>query len=669
MKEKDAEKRIERLRETINHHRYLYHVLNKEEISSSVLDSLKKELYDLESDFPHLVTPDSPTQRVEGKPLKEFKKVKHYRPMLSFQDAFSESDMEDFEKRIKRITDEEIDYFCELKIDGLAVELLYEDDVFVNGSTRGNGIIGEDVTQNLKTIEAIPLKLRGNKKRSVVVRGEVFISKKEFLKLNKEREKEGLPLYANPRNIAAGSIRQLDPQIPAKRKLDFFAYDLVADRKKKEIVTPFEAKTHQEKHELLREMGFKTVDREEYCRDLKEVFQFYKKIERERDGYLYQIDGIAVFVNDNNLFEDLGVAGKAPRGGIAYKFALEQGATIIEDVLFQVGRTGTVTPVAVLKPIFLGGVTISRATLHNEDEIKRLGIRIKDTVVVGRAGDVIPQVLKVLTELRTGKEKKIIFPSFCPLCKSKLVRPEGEARWYCKSKKCKGTRKEKIYHFVSKKGFDIDGLGKKAVEKLFSENIISSPADIFYLKEGDLLPIERFAEKSVGNLIKAIEEKKRIPLSKFLQAISIPYVGEKAARDLSYNFKTLENIIKAPLEKILVIKDIGPVTAENVYNFFKDEKNLELIDSLKKAGVIIEKEERSLKLEGQIFVLTGTLKTIKREEAEDKISKLGGRASSSVSKNTDYVVVGDNPGIKAEKGKKLGVKIISEEEFKKVLSS
>lgn len=669
MKEKDAEKRIEKLRETINHHRYLYHVLNKEEISSSVLDSLKKELYDLESDFPHLVTPDSPTQRVEGKPLKEFKKVKHYRPMLSFQDAFSESDMEDFEKRIKRITDEEIDYFCELKIDGLAVELLYEDDVFVNGSTRGNGIIGEDVTQNLKTIEAIPLKLRGNKKRSVVVRGEVFISKKEFLKLNKEREKEGLPLYANPRNIAAGSIRQLDPQIPAKRKLDFFAYDLVADRKKKEIVTPFEAKTHQEKHELLREMGFKTVDREEYCRDLKEVFQFYKKIERERDGYLYQIDGIAVFVNDNNLFEDLGVAGKAPRGGIAYKFALEQGATIIEDVLFQVGRTGTVTPVAVLKPIFLGGVTISRATLHNEDEIKRLGIRIKDTVVVGRAGDVIPQVLKVLTELRTGKEKKIIFPSFCPLCKSKLVRPEGEARWYCKSKKCKGTRKEKIYHFVSKKGFDIDGLGKKAVEKLFSENIISSPADIFYLKEGDLLPIERFAEKSVGNLIKAIEEKKRIPLSKFLQAISIPYVGEKAARDLSYNFKTLENIIKAPLEKILVIKDIGPVTAENVYNFFKDEKNLELIDSLKKAGVIIEKEERSLKLEGQIFVLTGTLKTIKREEAEDKISKLGGRASSSVSKNTDYVVVGDNPGIKAEKGKKLGVKIISEEEFKKVLSS
>lgn len=669
MKEKDAEKRIERLRETINHHRYLYHVLNKEEISSSVLDSLKKELYDLESDFPHLVTPDSPTQRVEGKPLKEFKKVKHYRPMLSFQDAFSESDMEDFEKRIKRITDEEIDYFCELKIDGLAVELLYEDDVFVNGSTRGNGIIGEDVTQNLKTIEAIPLKLRGNKKRSVVVRGEVFISKKEFLKLNKEREKEGLPLYANPRNIAAGSIRQLDPQIPAKRKLDFFAYDLVADRKKKEIVTPFEAKTHQEKHELLREMGFKTVDREEYCRDLKEVFQFYKKIERERDGYLYQIDGIAVFVNDNNLFEDLGVAGKAPRGGIAYKFALEQGATIIEDVLFQVGRTGTVTPVAVLKPIFLGGVTISRATLHNEDEIKRLGIRIKDTVVVGRAGDVIPQVLKVLTELHTGKEKKIIFPSFCPLCKSKLVRPEGEARWYCKSKKCKGTRKEKIYHFVSKKGFDIDGLGKKAVEKLFSENIISSPADIFYLKEGDLLPIERFAEKSVGNLIKAIEEKKRIPLSKFLQAISIPYVGEKAARDLSYNFKTLENIIKAPLEKILVIKDIGPVTAENVYNFFKDEKNLELIDSLKKAGVIIEKEERSLKLEGQIFVLTGTLKTIKREEAEDKISKLGGRASSSVSKNTDYVVVGDNPGIKAEKGKKLGVKIISEEEFKKVLSS
>jgi DNA ligase (NAD+) len=668
VKEKDVEKRIEKLRETINHHRYLYHVLNKEEISSSALDSLKKELYDLESEFPHLITPDSPTQRVEGKPLKEFKKVRHYRPMLSFQDAFSESDMEDFEKRIKRITNEEIDYFCELKIDGLAVELIYENDIFINGSTRGDGIIGEDVTQNLKTIDSIPLRLYGDKKRSVVVRGEVFISKKEFLKLNKEREKEELPLYANPRNIAAGSIRQLDPQVPAKRKLDFFAYDLVADKDKGEVIAPFGAETHQKKHKELREMGFKTVDREKDCKDLKEVFEFYKKIEKERDSYSYQIDGIAVFINNNKIFENLGIAGKAPRGGIAYKFALEQGTTVIEDVVFQVGRTGTITPVAVLKPLSLGGVTVSRATLHNEDEIKKLGVKIKDTVIVGRAGDVIPQVVKPLIELRTGKEKKIIFPSLCPLCNSKLVRAKGEARWYCKSKKCKGTRKERLYHFASQKGFDIEGLGKKVIEKLFEEKIISTPDDIFSLKEGDLLPIERFAEKSVKNLIQAIKERKKIPLSKFLQAISVPYVGEGAARALSYHFKTIENIIAASPEDILEINDIGPVTAESVHNFFKEEKNLELLKKLKNVGVVIEKEERSKKLEGKIFVITGTLTTIKREEAEEKISRMGGRASSSVSKNTDYLVMGENPGSKAEKAKELGVEIINEEEFKKMLS-
>lgn len=668
MKEKDVKKRIEKLRETIDHHRYLYHVLNKEEISSSVLDSLKKELYDLESEFPHLITSDSPTQRVEGKPLKEFKKVRHYRPMLSFQDAFSESDMEDFEKRIKRITNQEIDYFCELKIDGLAVELIYEEDIFINGSTRGDGMIGEDVTQNLKTIESIPLRLYGDKKRSVVVRGEVFISKKEFLKLNKEREKEQLPLYANPRNIAAGSIRQLDPQVPAKRKLDFFAYDLVADKEKGEVIIPFGAETHQEKHKALREIGFKTVDREKHCKNLKEVFDFYKRIEKERDSYSYQIDGIAVFVNSNKVFENLGVAGKAPRGGIAYKFALEQGTTVIEDVVFQVGRTGTITPVAILKPLFLGGVTVSRATLHNEDEIKKLGVKIKDTVIVGRAGDVIPQVVKPLKELRTGNEKKIIFPSFCPLCNSKLVRPEGEARWYCKSKKCKGTRKEKLYHFVSQKGFDIEGLGKKAIEKLFEEKIISTPDDIFSLKEGDLLPIERFAEKSVKNLIQAIKERKKIPLSKFLQAISIPYVGEGTARALSYHFKTIENIIDASSEDVLEINDIGPVTAESIYSFFKEEKNLELLEKLKKLGVVIEKEERSKKLEGKIFVITGTLTTIKREEAEEKVSRMGGRASSSVSKNTDYLVMGENPGSKAEKAKEMGVKIIDEEEFKQMLS-
>jgi len=672
LNQKDVKKRIEKLRETINHHRYLYHVLNKEEISSSVLDSLKKELYDLESRYPHLITPDSPTQRVEGKPLEEFEKIEHYRPMLSFQDAFSEEDMYDFEKRIKRIVPEEnIDYFCELKVDGLAIELIYKDDVLISGSTRGDGMVGEDVTQNIKTIEAIPLKLYSSnssgKKRDLVVRGEVFISKKEFERLNRERKKEELPLYANPRNIAAGSIRQLDPQIARKRKLDFFAYDLVADIKEGEVTNPFGAKTHKEKHIFLRDIGFKTVDREEYCKNLKEVFSFYKEIEKERESYSYQIDGIAVFVSSNLIFEKLGVAGKAPRGGIAYKFELEQATTIIEDVHFQVGRTGAITPVAILKPVSLGGVTVSRATLHNEDEIKNLGIKIKDTVVVGRAGDVIPRVVKALTELRTGKEKKITFIDKCPLCESSLVRPKGEARWYCKSKKCKGTRREKMYHFVSKKGFDIDGLGRKLIDRLLEEKIISDQADIFLIREGDLMPLERFAEKSVKNTIEAIEEKKRVPLSKFLQAISIPFVGETAARELSYNFKSLEKIRRAEEEEIMQIFDIGPRTAKSVYDFFRDKKNIELIEKLKEAGVVIEKEKRSEKLKNKVFVITGTLENIKREEAEKKISYAGGRASSAVSKNTDFLLVGKNPGSKLKKAKELGIKIINEEEFLNLL--
>lgn len=667
MNEKKAKERIKKLREIINHHRYLYHVLNKEEISSSVLDSLKKELFDLESRFPHLVTPDSPTQRVEGEPLEEFRKTRHYRNMLSFQDAFSKEDMEEFEKRITRITPEKFTYFSELKVDGLAIELTYENDVLVRGATRGDGRMGEDVTQNLKTIEAIPLRLLEKKKRSVVVRGEVFISKKEFERLNKERQKEDLPLYANPRNIAAGSIRQLDPKVAASRNLDFFAYDLVADTKEGEVVEPFRAKTHKDKHALLREMGFKTVDREKECKRLAEVFEFYKKIEKERESYSYQIDGIAVFVNENRVFENLGTAGKAPRGGIAYKFALEQTTTVVEDVEFQVGRTGAITPVAILEPVNLGGVTVSRATLHNEDEIKRLGIKIKDTVIVGRAGDVIPRVVKVLTELRNGSRKNIRFPKECPLCKSKLVRPEGEVRWYCKDRDCRGTRKERLRHLVSKKGFDIDGLGEKGVNKLLEEGIISDPADIFFLKEGDLLPLERFAEKSVNNLIEAIKEKKKIPLSRFLQAISIPFVGESTARELSYHFGSLNRIKRASLEEISRVYDIGPVTARSLYNFFRDKRNKELLEKLEKAGVFVKGEKRNKKLGGKVFVVTGTLGKLKREEAEDKIVGVGGRASSSISQNTDYLVAGKNPGTKLEKAKDLGVTVLSEKEFLKLV--
>lgn len=676
------EKRIKKLRELINHHRYLYHVLDKQEISEDALDSLKKELYDLESKYPHLITPDSPTQRIGGEPLSEFQKIRHYRPMLSFQDAFSEDDMREFEKRIKRIiNDKEIDYFAELKVDGLAIELVYKEDMLESASTRGDGIIGEDVTQNIKTIEAVPLKLRQvnsfneeekrlsshfnwkKDKKSIIVRGEVFISKKEFIKLNKEREKEGLPLYANPRNIAAGSVRQLDPKVAMSRKLDFFAYELVADINEGNIVSPLGATTHQEKHLLLRAMGFKTVDREKECKDIESVFNFYKEVNNERDNYTYQIDGVAVFVNSNKLFESLGVAGKAPRGGIAYKFSLEQSTTIIEDVHFQVGRTGTITPVAILKPVSIGGVKISRATLHNEDEIKKLGIKIGDTVVVGRAGDVIPRVLKTLTELRAGKEKKILFPQKCPLCESGLTREDGDAKWFCRDENCEGTRREQLYYFVSKKGFDIDGLGPKLVDKLLDEKIISSPVDIFTLEEGDLVPLERFAEKSAQNLVESINLKKIISLSKFLQALSIPFVGEAASRALSYHFRTIDAIKSAPIEEIENIYDIGPITAKGVYDFFRKDKNKKLIDDLKNVGIVIEEEKRSKELENKVFVITGTLKILKREEAEEKISLLGGRASSSVSQNTDYLVVGENPGSKLQKAEDLKVKVISEEQF------
>jgi DNA ligase (NAD+) len=661
--EKSAKKRIEKLKETINHHRYLYHVLNKEEISQSALDSLKKELYDLENKFPQFITPDSPTQRVEGKPLKEFKKVKHYKRMLSLQDAFTEQDVLDFEKRIKRIVpDERVDYFCELKIDGLAVELVYEDGILITGSTRGDGTVGEDVTQNIKTIDAIPLSILSSQEnqKKVVVQGEVFISKKEFFRLNEERKKEDLPPYANPRNIAAGSLRQLDPKIPASRKLDFFAYD---------IANPLGLETHQEKHEMLRKMGFKTVGREKYCPDLEAVFNFYKEVEKERESYYYQIDGLVVFVSNNNLFERLGAVGKAPRGAFAYKFPLEQSTTVIKDVHFQIGRTGAVTPVAILKPFLLGGVTVSRATLHNEDEIKRLGIKINDTVVVGRAGDVIPRVIKVIPEMRTGKEKKITFPEKCSLCKKELVRSQGEAKWYCKNKECVGTAKEKIYHFISKKGFDIDGLGKKAVFKLFDEGVISTPVDIFKLKEGDLLPLERFAEKSAKNIISAVNKKKKISLSKFLQAISVTGVGEETARVLSFHFKSLENIYRATTEDLENINDIGPVTAKEIHAFFSDKEKREMIKEIEKQGVVIEQEERKTNLNNQSFVITGSLEKMKRENAEEKIFLAGGKTSSSISSKTNYLVVGKNPGSKLEKAKKQGIKIITEEELIKILNT
>jgi len=689
MTKKEAKVRIEKLKRLIHHHRYLYHVLDKQEISEAVLDSLKKELFDFEQEFPEFITPDSPTQRVGGKPLEKFEKVRHPTPMLSFNDAFSEKDMEDWLERISRLLTpteaSKIDFYCEPKLDGLAIELIYENGILKAGSTRGDGIIGEDVTQNLKTVEAIPLKLRTKEeilkdfktqgcdpcileairnfdfKKSIVVRGEAIIIKKDFEKVNKEQIKRNFPPYANPRNLAAGSIRQLDPKVTASRHLDSNAYDLVTD---------LGQKNHFEKHQIIETLGFKTNNKySKYCRNLKEVFEFHDFWQKNREKLPYEIDGIVVIVNDNKIFEKLGVVGKAPRGVIAFKFPLKQATTIIEDIKVQVGRTGALTPVAILKPVEVGGVTISRATLHNEDEMKRLGVKIGDTVIVGRAGDVIPDIISVLPELRTGREKEFKFPKKCPACGGKVVRPAGEVVWRCLNPKCFARQREYFYHFISKAAFDIVGLGPKIVDRLIDEGLVSDPADLFELEEGDILPLERFAEKSAKNLIEVIQSRKKIQFPRFIYALGIRNVGEETARTLAEYFGSIEKLKKASLEELQKIMNVGPMVAKSIYAFFQEKRNLKFIEKLKWVGVeiISEKKPKRQILEGKTFVLTGSLGSMAREEAKEKIRLLGGEISESVSKKTDYVLVGKEPGSKFEKAQKLGVKTINEKEFLKIL--
>jgi len=608
------------------------------------LDSLKKELFDLEQKYPEFITSDSPTQRIGGVPLKKFEKIKHSQPMLSFNDAFSREDMKDWEKRIKKLlTIEEaknLGYFCELKFDGLAIELDYKNNILQTGATRGNGIIGENVTQNIKTIDFIPLELRKNDnlKKEIIVRGEAIIFKKEFLKINKLREEANLSVYSNPRNIAAGSIRQLDSKVTAQRNLSFFCYDLISDLGQTD---------HEQEHGILKGLGFKVNSHTKFCKNLKEVFQFHKKWKEK-------------------IFNKLGSIGKSPRGAIAYKFPLKQAETIIEDIKVQVGRTGAVTPVAYLKPVKVGGVIVSRATLHNEDEIKRLGVKIKDTVIIGRAGDVIPMVVSVLKELRTGKEIKFNMPKLCPYCKSKLIKQRGEVIWRCPNSKCGSRQKRYFSYFVSRQGFNIEGLGPKIIEQLFDRKFISDPADIFNLQEKDLLTLKGFAQKAVRNLIESIEAKKEISFSKFIYALGIDQVGEETAQDLTNYFKNLQDLQKTSLEKLIDIKDIGPETAESIYNWFQERDNLEILDKLRKFGIKIKYKVKSIKnkvLLGKVFALTGSLDKLSRDKAKEMIKELGGKISEGISKNTDFLILGKNPGSKFEKAKKLNIKIISEKEF------
>jgi DNA ligase (NAD+) len=696
MTKAEAKKRIESLRKIINYHRYLYHVLDKQEISDDALDSLKKELFDLEQKFPDLITSDSPTQRIGGEPLKEFKKFKHPVPMLSFNDAFDQKDMEDWEERFEKILAgaKNGGYYCELKIDGLAIELVYENGSLVVGSTRGDGIFGEDVTQNLKTIEAIPLRLlskeeinKNLKKYNLerfsqkiinsvsgqfVVRGEVFLTKKEFEKINKQQKERGLKEYANPRNLAAGSVRQLDPKITAERRLDSFAYD---------IITDIGQETHEEEHLILKALGFKINPYNKYEKDLKGVQRFRDYWEKEREKLDYEIDGVVVILNDNRVFNRLGVVGKAPRGAIAYKFSPKEAETIVEDIIVQVGRTGILTPVAKLRPVSIGGTTVSRATLHNFDEIRRLDLKIGDTVIVGRAGDVIPDIKRVLKELRTGNEKEFHMPSKCPICGEPVQKIEDQVAYKCINKDCPAIRREIIYHFVSKKAFDIEGIGPKIIDQLVDAALINDPADLFMLKKEDLLNLERFADKSAQNVINSINEKKKISLERFIYSLGINHVGEETALILArsiFNFqssvlkplKLLDKIRNISLDDLQKIPDIGPVVAQSIYNWFQKPYNQKLLEKFEKAGIriIIEKiSPKDLKFFGKTFVLTGAFDSMTREEAKEKIRNLGGDVSSSVSRKTNYVVVGAGPGSKYEKAKKLGLKIINEQEFLKML--
>ncbi len=673
MKKEEARERIEKLKKLIDKYRYAYHVLNRSEISDEALDSLKHELKKLEDQFPDLITPDSPTQRVSGQPLKEFKKVAHQVRMISLEDIFSEQEFSEWLLRIKKLAPSgKFEFYSEPKFDGLAISLIYKNGILHQASTRGDGVVGEDITQNAKTIESIPLKIdlaKGGqaKEKMIEVRGEAIITKKNFDRINREQKKRGLPAYANSRNLAAGSVRQLDPKITSSRKLDFFAYD---------ILGPV-YNLHSEEHAALKALGFKTgYDFEKLCKNEDEVFAHHKKIAHVRESLEYIIDGIVVSVNSNELFKKLGIVGKAPRGAVAFKFSPKEATTVVEDIVVQVGRTGALTPVAILRPVEIAGVVVSRATLHNEDEIKRLGLKIGDSVIVGRAGDVIPDVKKVLTGLRTGKEKNFHMPPHCPVCKRAVSKKSGEVQSYCLNKLCPARHREGMYHFVSRKAFNIDGLGPKILDAFLDEGLIQDAADIFDLKEGDIAPLERFGEKSAGNIVRAIDASKKVTLPRFLYALGILHVGEETALVLARQFpaaspdsllKKYKDIGKEELEKI---PDVGPKVAESIHEWFGDPTNHKFLEKLDRAGIKIEVPKiktSGLKLKGKSFVFTGEMEKLSRDEAKEKVRDLGGEASESVSKKTGYVVAGSNPGSKYDKAKKLGVEILDEKQFLKMI--
>ena len=663
----DAKKRIEELRKEIRHHDYLYYVLNKPEISDAEYDKLMQELRELEEMYPDLITPDSPTQRVGAPPAEEFKTVKHTKPMLSLDTVLNEEEMRRFDDRVRReLGVEKVEYVVEPKLDGLSVEVIYENGVLTRGSTRGDGINGEDVTENIKTIRSIPLRLREKELKAparLAVRGEVIMHIKDFEELNKKLIEKGEEPLANPRNAAAGSLRRLDPRETAERPLDAFFYEIM-------LLEGDTVKTQWDALQKIKAWGLKVNPHVRKCDGIEDVVRYHVEMGEKRDNLDYEIDGVVVKVNNIEYQDRLGVKARSPRWAVAYKFPPRLEKTQIMDIVVQVGRTGILTPVALLRPVDVSGVTVSRATLHNQDYIDQMDVRIGDFVRIGRAGDVIPEVVEVLKEERTGKEKKFHIPDKCPVCGSKVVR-EGAYYRCTGGLSCIAQLKRSIQHFASKGAMDIEGLGGKIVDLLVDNGLVRRISDLYNIRKEDLLKLPRFAEKSADNLIKAIEKSKEQPLPRFIYALGIPNVGEHIARVLAENFKSIENLKKAREENLLRIYEIGPEIAESVVSFFSEKRNLEELDRLARAGVkalteVMEEKKPGI-LEGKTFVFTGELDSFTREEAKRIVEELGGRAASSVSRKTDYVVVGKNPGSKYEKAKQLGVKIISEDEFKKLI--
>jgi DNA ligase (NAD+) len=659
--ESSVRQRIERLREEIDYHNYLYYVKQQPQVSDEEYDKLMRELLALEERFPQLVTPTSPSQRVGAPPAEEFATVEHTAPMLSLDSGLTPEEMREFDRRVKRLLDkEQVEYVVEPKLDGLSVEVIYQKGRLVRGATRGDGHRGEDVTLNLKTIKSLPLVLRRHKDlpRLLAVRGEVMMTIRGFERLNEQLAEAGQPLFANPRNAASGSIRQLDSKVTASRPLDIFFYDILAQE------GGIEFSDHWEILHTLPEWGLKVNPLIRKCRHIEQAIEFHHRLERQRDKLDYEMDGVVIKLNNLADRARLGARSRSPRWAVAYKFESRKGETQVEDIVVQVGRTGTLTPVAQLRPVDVGGVTISRATLHNLDNIRKLGVKIGDRVKVERAGDVIPEVVGVDEQARTGDERDFLMPDECPACGSAVIK-EGAYHMCSAGLSCPAQLKESIKHYASKHAMDIDGLGSKIVDKLVDEGIISSVADLYGLTQQQLMPLEGFAEKSSRNMLQAIESSKNRSLARFIYALGIRHVGRHLADVLARRFDSIHQLAEAKVEDLMQINEIGPEVAQSIGKFFANQRNHELIQQLIKQGVNVEREKTSLKdtLQGKRFVFTGTLNRLTRAQAQAVVERLGGRVTSSVSRATDYVVAGENPGSKLTEAERLGVNIIREEEF------